>query len=189
MLPHSVSDVLFDQQNKQLKQSLEDYNHFSENIKLSVFMDKEFAETMSYCYEQKPFHIQPLKNLIKWGYPLPLSSIPVVIEVISNWLTQINLYDGGITLEVYGEDVNRILISQKFGRGETSIFLRPMNGTLFVCEADYLAYADISGAVSDSKYKYIKGFIYECLINVNENFFQIFPKYGESVREILLEHL
>jgi hypothetical protein len=128
-----------------------------------------------------------VSHAIKYGYPLPLSSAKLLVEILDGFLKRSNIYSGGIDLSISAGDENNLtVVTCKIGDGKAKVNMRHFGGSVFICQLDYRASIGMSNRMHS---EVDNAFVYEALVYYLKHIRTKFPKQAESLREGLLNEI
>uniref|UniRef100_A0A914YM90 Uncharacterized protein n=1 Tax=Panagrolaimus superbus TaxID=310955 RepID=A0A914YM90_9BILA len=186
-LPSTSLEESINEKDKELKQALSEYTENNKTMQKSKFLSEEFIQIIHKCLETDPLNENLLKSVIKYGYPLPVSVAPKIIDIINHWIISEKINDSGISLQVLDINNNN-KHSKEYGNGEIKISVHPFNDQLFICQSDFYFNAGISASDAATSDNTLKAYFYEGIIEQLKFLKSKFPKQGESFREILLQN-
>lgn len=185
-LPPSEVEMKFNQEDKSLKQALIEYKSNNEIKRKAQFLVTELYSIIQNTIDLGDLNKNKsiLKTIIKYGYPIPLSTVETVATAFNKFLFESGIYKSGIFLQVR-DDKDRLLVEVKIGEAKGKIMMCQSSKFVFLCRADYFAYAGITNQMSETV---DNAFFYEAFVGFMKNQSK-FPKGAETLREGLLKYL
>lgn len=185
-MPPSEAEFNFNHKDKQLKQAILKYTSSNKSEQKSKFLATELHDITNQIVDnngRKELIINIIKNSIKYGYPLPLSSAELVAKVFDKFLKSSGIYKSGINLEIKDKN-NNVLVN--YNTGKVKLSVRDFNGYVYICQSDYRSFIGMSDQMNE---EVDNGFFYEAFISFMKNLREKFPKKAETLREGLLKEL
>lgn len=183
-IPESEVQFNFTQEDKSLKQALIEYSSSNKSKQKAQFLKAELHFVTRRLIELGEINEQKklIKNCIRYGYPLPLSSASIIVSAFNNFLKRSNIYNAGIEIEITDDNGNN---GAKYGQGKGKLQMRHFNGLIFLCQSDYRSFIGMSDQMYEEVYN---AFVYEAFIFKLKAFItDQFPKKSETLREELLK--
>jgi hypothetical protein len=186
-MAQSEAQLNFTQEDKSLKQALLEYSSSNQLQQKTQFLMGELhfvTRTLIDCGDINE-HKKIIKNSIRYGYPLPISSASIIILAFHNFLNRSKVYSGGIEVEIT-DDNNNAVAKHKVDEGKAKFAIQHFNGLIFVCQSDYRASIGMSDKIYD---EVDNAFFYEGFILKMKYLKNHFPKKAETLREGLLKEI
>lgn len=186
-MPPSEAQLSFIQEDKNLKQALVEYKLSNQSKSKTQFLMMELYSIIHQVIKIDDFDQTRivLKTAVKYGYPIPLSVVRIMLAAMHRFITKTDIYKAGILLTI-SDDQKRTVVQLKTADGKAKMEMRHIDGVVFLCRNDYCAY---KGILNQTNEEIDNAFFYEAFIGYMKNLHSKFPKQAETLREGILNEL